>query len=418
MKTAVLEKKDYMGVMVVSHHLNPAPIMFHGQDTASPNVTKVAFYSAARNTETGEVVRQEKVAEVSMSEFQFAQLITSPSSGDGRPVTLTALDGYNVKRYRYKVEESRLNHATLSYLEKGSSKQVLSFIQGLKDMVADSEEKKKISASTQKEIRKTIGMLKTYIPLNEKNGFETFEKESELRAQSILSSIQSTVRDGWRMKESVEPLSVDIAGEDKKEIRAEAFMDINTSNSGGAALFDSGDGGSNTVSIKLTAGENPIKALDNHLAVVNLSLLQFARLVRADSVEVPCTFKTKLGHMSLSAPSADDKSVDYSFIETEAYENYIASLDEMELTLNLGSGVKNIKNLVAAIDKVKNALDFYIESGLDNRAMNVDKVIKMKTLKIQRHFEQELNNIPTEHDKKVKASLHGLFSLYMERLEK
>lgn len=411
-------QKDYMGIVVVNHYLNDRPLSFFGVDTPSPNVTELAFYSAAQNKETGEIVKQEELARVRFSEFQFAQMLGQTSNGIGRPATLISLRGYDVARYVPDIEGSKLAETMKHYLDDGASGWAIDMIDDMLEEASEANVERRLTKKQKESLIRNAGMVRSFVSANEMSALDDFKKASEKRTQELMSSIHSTVRDAQRIKLGALPLADSTLGGQREKKAPHALLDINTGGSGSTPLLFDGDGiEEKTISIKLSGTDYDQKESvqlpsDNYVAA-NLSLLQYARTLRADSAEVPCTYTRIMGKECSKMDRAPRDEVMSSFEHPQAFEDYRDAIDDVIATLETAKGVALVDALPDKVKNVKRLYELYVKSTYGARETKLEEVIEHKISKIKAHFEREIAGLTNDEKEKVFTPLSNLLATHL-----
>ncbi len=420
-----MKRKDYMGVMVVNHYVSSDALICHGSQSPVNAITEIAVYEAGYD-DNGKIIKGDLLSKVRMSDLQFGKLIARPNV-TGHPATLEHLVNYNI--HDAHLEESPDINRLSREVKKSANKdsQTLRFINEIEAIIEESKSKKRIVKK--KDLQKLLALILSNAPSNFKYHFEEVGKVGNHRVIEAKSQIHSMVRNAYRLHE--EPLLIEKDKDDGHNVVSCLCSAVITHYSGRTRLFDAIGDSNEYASFNVTGGSvaDIDKQLDEiedaksdtsrsdiymnrELLEVYMSLEQYARFVRADNTEVPCTI-SRIGQIK-----PNDK------VEVDRREQLIGDLnkDSDAVLSNLLKTVKAAKELIektgcnaakhrSELIELCESLTACYEDTLPKIRQHsnevVTKVMKSYQDEIEAYMGEELEKLPSEHRSKLLSLLNN-----------
>lgn len=420
-----MNRKDYMGVMVVNHYVSPTAVSCFGSQTPAKTITEIAIFAGGYD-EKGSIVKGEQLAKIRMSDLQFGRLIARPNS-HGHPTTLELLHGYRVNEghLQNNPDERRLKNLIKSSGSKDN--QISRFIREVEEIAHESKEKKRLVRK--KELIHLLSLISSNAPANFKFHFQQVGEVGAKRVIEAKSQIHSLIRNAYRMK--TQPLAI----EDKTATNTEVFSCFANAQvmhrSGHTRLFDTVGDTFESLSFEILAEneEDVMKRvalmenedsesrsdrlyISRRVAEVHLSLDQYARFVRADNTEVPCTISRVGSYIAHDKVDADHRESLMGNLKKDAREilSDLLSAASEAATIIDHNGARSASERNKLIDICLSLASIYerTESQIEDHSQKVaQNVLSAYQDEINQYQEEELEKLPAPERGAMKRLIEG-----------
>jgi hypothetical protein len=412
-------RKDYMGIIVVNHCVLDKPALCYGTQSPVNAITELSVHEAGYDSK-GKIIKGDQLVKIRMSDLQFGKLIIKTNSSL-HPCTLESLQGFRVDYTQLERDPTLTKVAKEIERSSSSDIQVQGFISELRDIVDESNLKKRLVNKG-----RVLGLLELIArnsTSNFKYGLREVASTATSRVIEIKSQIHNMIRNSYRNNNKRLPQDVSEGNSDKTTLSSLASAGV-FNLSGRYKLFDSistddavmlniGVESSHFIDSeieKVNDVNNTMKSdifISNEVADVKMSLEQFARFVRADSTEVPCTI-ARIGHF-----------VSKDTVVTDKRELSLGNLDELAKT-SLGDTLALVKEAIELLNQTgcKKAADrhrltelvgnietVYAQSeGRNTQAANkvTNNVLSQLQDEVNEFLEEEILQLPENEANKIK----------------
>tara|TARA_R110001583_G_scaffold52147_14_gene162254 strand:+ start:11111 stop:12439 length:1329 start_codon:yes stop_codon:yes gene_type:complete len=419
------KKRNYMGMLVVNHYTADEAVDCIGAQLPSPSITEIALYEAAKDLETGKVIRGDLISKVHMSDHQFGNMIGRPNFNNGQLVTINSTKGFNVSCAKNEQDPAKKDLAKeIKHFLGQDDNQVARFINEMLVLSENALAKNRLSKQGKDDIRKYAGMLLTYVQLNEEHALNMINNVAEKRANEVKSSIHHTIRDAYRI--GGEPLLL-IADESSPKdkcptIGAAGFMMVGVGGSTNIPLFDDVNMSSSVVDISLASASIKESAVsingdeyrkDFDLFTITMSPEQYARFVRADKMEVSCTISSRFGINIDEFEQEDTREVLFAPLNSsDLYAEYIHAVKQIVKGLDSDSfkGKSGLASLVDGFNIVKQRYEEYLQDSTDAKLSAAQELFYAHQKSVSEYFQREVAVLPDSLKKEIIPPLSGLVS--------
>jgi hypothetical protein len=419
-----MSKKDYMGVMVVNHYVSESPLSCFGTQVPVKAITEIAIHEGGYDEE-GRIVKGKTLTKLRMSDLQFGKIVARPNSS-GHDCTLEYLNGFAVNSEHIEQDPARTKLADA--IEKSGNKdtQISRFISEISVLIKESNVKKRIVQK--KELLHRFKLIQVNSTSNFKHHVEEVGRVGMSRVLEAKSQIHNIIRNSYRL--STTPLRLENLTNDKGDFELSCLAKAAIYNSSGRVdLFDTVGDSSDFVTFNLYAesSSHVQKEIDkvnsksddglkdhifisNEVARVYMSLEQYARFVRADATEVPCTIN-KVGKLK---PNDDfDKDPrELLWGDLDAESNHVLGdmifLARQAEGLLMTTGCKSAKDrmiLTDLFEQIKSAFDESEEGSLRVSKKSSESVMKGYQLEIDKYSKDELSLLPEDIAERIRPLL-------------
>lgn len=423
--TGKMKSKNYMGVLVVNHYLAEKPVDCVGSQLPSPSITEVAMYSASRNTDTGEVVRGELISKVRMSDLQFGAMIGNPNSGEGQLVTIESLSRFNVLPIDKNEDpaEDELKFEMSNLLKGGGHGQVSRFFDEMLERGETIINRGRMTKTDETEINKYLGMLSTYVKISEDYSLNSINKIAAKRVNEAKSSIHNTIRNAYRIGgEPIKAIESHVEGSDAlPSLGAAGFMSANLGGNTSMKLFDDINMTHSVVSISLSSAvlrppcdiiNEPTYRKEMSLVDVHMSPEQYARFVRADKMEVPCTITRLYADTIDDFDSEDSRDIKFesSVGKDELYSIYLDKVADISKRMDAGDfkGKTGMREFVSMLKAAQTAYEEHLAGSGDKKTQAVSDVFNFHQKEVVSFFQEEVKALPEGSRKQIMKPLEGI----------
>lgn len=296
-----IESKSYMAVIVMNHYQPNEPQVCYNLDRPAVAMCEFSLHKASYDHNNKQVIKGEPLTSWRMSEQQWGEALISMNCGEGVAVTLSHVDGRRVAKKEQNV--NKLDAALQNYLK--NDKQLERFLSAVSDLMGAAIEQGSLSKSAKNEIIRTLSMFSDYIAKNshfyerevrqalrERVRHAVFDFEKILRNQGerapmLLLSNSSAAEDG-----SPEISDLGVMRVSKVQSSANLFLDDATY---GMVDIEMRAGQFKSDLTTDEASERRYVSAGENLFRLSLSASQYARLARANAIEVECTLTRYMG---------------------------------------------------------------------------------------------------------------------------
>jgi len=420
--------RNYMGVLVVNHYTAEEAMECVGAQLPSPSITEVALYQASRDTETGVITRGKQINKVRMTDLQFGQMIGRPNFGSGQLVTIEASQDHIVSPLDKGEDpsEEKLKVEMANLLRGGDSGQITRFFKEMGELTDKMTKRGRMIKSDHNELEKYLRMFSSYVKNSEDYSLNSINKIAARRVDEAKSSIHHTVRNAYRIGH--DPLlSIDDKRSDTGKLQtigAAGYMMVSVGGSTSMKLFDDINMSHSVVSLRLATAvlQPPDKRISNTpsyrseqgMSDVQMSPEQYARFVRADRMEVPCTI-TRRGRQEMDEfESEDTRDVKFNTAtnDSEGYNTYLAAISAISDAVNSDElkGKDGMRKLASMFTAAEDAYEVYLKESSEDKVKAVGGVFAHHQKEIAQFFDSEVKNMPEDLRKKIGKPLGNIVS--------
>ena len=410
---------DFMGVLVMNHYQAAEPVVFAGLQRPSFAVNEFALYEARYCEETEVVEKNTLLASWQIADLQWGQLIARPGFNDGLPVTLLNIKGINLSHYDAAEDNDVLRQRVEQLLS--ADPQLVLFLKNANAITLQAVERgKPFTKADVNKLTDYVNMFQSYRKKNEEFDLTETLSAAAARANEALHDLSQWARTLSAEKKAPLSLPTVERNDNAPTILNIGLMNINVSGSGNSRLFND-DSGHGYVSLTLCSASPEKKrddgirySAESELYRVQLSPLQYAKLVRGDQAEIPCTLIRRMGKGTSSVPSSlsqekvvsqalkrapvDDQNAD----ELNKICGILNSLLQDEAAMRKKQSVNTVSELLVSLNA---AYEAYIKNSKDAKTEQVAHLLASEQKKLCQNIDKHTALLPEALQEQVKAAM-------------
>lgn len=181
-----------MGVLEIKRETLDQPRFLFATDIKTPTLVRIRLHRAHLVKETGEVVCDELLSDIIMSEMQLGEILINSNTGEGFPVTIEALNGEEVPEYDPILDASKQRLALLRNKISSTCPQVDRFISEIESTLSGAEDKGRASKADIAEMAKKLSCLSGYTVMNSVHDLEILGEELHHRINEASLNLHLT----------------------------------------------------------------------------------------------------------------------------------------------------------------------------------------------------------------------------------
>jgi hypothetical protein len=419
-----MKRKDYMGVMVVNHYVSETPVSCFGTQTPVKAITEIAIHEGGY-ADDGRIVKGKLLTKLRMSDLQFGKIVARPNSS-GHDCTLEHLSGFSVNLEQLEQDPAMSRLADAIKTSGSKDAQTSRFISEISELIDESNAKKRLV--NKKELVKLFGLIQSNSVSNFKHHIREVGRVGMSRVMEAKSQVHNIIRNSYRL--STSPLLLENLNSTEGDLELSCLAKAAVYNSSGSVdLFDTVGGHADFVTFNLYAestnyvqkeidkinskDEGGLKDnifISNEVACVYMSLEQYARFVRADATEVPCTISNVGKYKSNDKVEKDPRELLLGDIDTESHDvlggttSFAKQAEELILTTGCKS-VKDRQLLTDIFERMKQEFDKSEEGSLRVSSESAKSVMEGYQAEIDQYSRDELDLLPEDLAEKIKPLL-------------
>lgn len=408
-----MKRKDYMGMLVVNHYSSPDPMPCYGTQTHPIAITEIAVHEAGYDA-NNKIIKGEMLAKIRMSELQFGRLIARPNT-DGNPVTLEHLKGFGVSDKHLSKSPELTVMKEKANRTQSKDEQIHKLIKNIEDIAKESREKKRLVRKS--DLLKMLGTVVTNASSNLKYYFTDFSAVATQRVVEAKSQIHSMARNAYRInKQGSLLLESPSKGEHELSCLAKAcvytaasrerlFDAVGTANE--TAMLEIMGGEASEIDKRLRSASDPDTPSHSRLhfssvlARIDMSLDQYARFVRADNTEIPCTLRRVGFFVSKDKVVADKREEKMGDIDADANRLLASLVDKAKLAIQIADQKGSLKaserdRLLDICESLDDAYDNAMEDIKGHSDKILEEVTHAYQEEIQDFLKDEVDKLPPQ----------------------
>jgi len=393
-------RKDYMGVMVINHYVSKDPVDCFGSQIPVQAITEIAIYEGGYD-DNGKVEKGSLLTKIRMSDLQFGRLIAKPNSSY-HSTTLEALTGFDIDFSHLQQSPDVKKMSNSVSINDNKDLQIVRFLKEIESIANESKSKSRIVKRS--ELIRLLETLLNNAPKNLEYGFQELAEIATKRVSEVKSQLHSIIRNSYRSNSSSLFIENMTSSKERLSCLSSALI---SHNAGQRRLFDSAGVCHETVSLEANGDSawNVEKALARHesnvdmplsrsihlskrLVSVTMSLDQYARFVRSDNTDVPCTIH-HVGRMIAKEPVLEDRKDE---LLAGSIDTKVLFSDLMSETAKALSIIQKSKSLKAEDRKEVINLCLRLSAIYDGMEDDIRENSKHVTSKIMTAYEEELQS--------------------------
>lgn len=413
-------QRNYMGVIVMNHYQSDEPIQCIGVDRPTRAMCEFALYQGSLDAATNRVHKEVLLASWRMSELQWGKLIGRPNSGDGMPAQLMALQGHSLFPAPRIDERSELAKSIDHVLSE--DKQLVRFLREVKSGVDAAQLKGRLTSKESAECSKNLSLFSSYLRGNADFAMQCALESARKRAQEAAHEIYRYSQRVGTVQQP--PLLIGMNNQVQgKPLSDLCMMQVGVGSSGSGNLFmDSNEDGFVSIEVKQgveevgsVSDDCTIRGIGHGLFKIKLSPSQYARMVRAEAIEIECTIGRLFGQRMddveewLSVESIIDPVVGMSDEEKDLKNAISVILSELSKgAIATKSGLSSITEKVSALNE---KYDAFLRKDFQVRERSLEKVMDSQKLWLEKEVDKQLLLLPQSKRKDVLVTLQKQFML-------
>jgi len=399
-----------MGVMEVNHFSSQVPVACYGAQLRPTAITEIAIYDAHQK-ENGEIAKDNLITKFRLSSHQFAKLICR-TNASGHSATLESLSGFEVDESQMELNPAETKMSRDVSKSALPDEQISGFFSELDSLMESSKEKGRLVQA--KEIEHLLKIVSNNAPSNYRHYLKELAITGNQKMNEAKSQIHSIIKNHYRLNES--PLKLeDSSNKLFSKMILSPFCEASINHyTGSNRLFDeigrTGNGVS--LSLKCISTSEVEERLNDKLNLrddyihfnkemvrITFSFDQFARFVRADKTEIPCTLTRIVGREIKDKITVDAREMVLGDVDSDVDAILSDFLNKMKETIEHLSSTKGKKTadrerLFELYDEAKSILNSTQQEKANLTRRVANDVVDSLQSEINRFSNDELLQLP------------------------
>lgn len=418
--------RDYMGVIVMNHYQASPPVACVDLDKPAIAMCEFALYQGSLCQETGRVHKETLLGAWQMSEMQWGMLMSRPNFSLGQPVTFTALDKHTLFEPVKDHAESRLGEAVSSVLS--ADPQLVNFLDESHKALQQAHQKGRLGSHDCQNVVRALTSFVNNLQPNADHDMSVVLEEANKRAREAAHDIY---RAGQRagsaktMPLTLAPIGSSQDTPAQKSASTLGLMQINVGGQGGYPLFmDTASHGH--VSIEVDYAQQKDSATGGKRLMscgcaleLRLSPGQYARMVRAEAIEIECTLLRVFGHVASKPEQSMLMHQISSKGEVPSREDLALRQQVEAIVSRLTQGNTKGKAVLSELEKDIGALKAqyqqYLQAITPARQAKLEHVMQSQQQWLAQEVEKQVALLPQAQQAAIEKTLSGILALHQDR---
>lgn len=402
----MISVKNFMAIIVATHqNVHPA-MLCYGHPIPANAISKLEIFRAGFDHETNLPVKQEKLFSCYMADSQFGAWLATPGVEPGQQVTISEMEGQAVDLSMLDNTNGELGDAISKAMSIDSdvTEQINRVIEKAKSM----QDGARPSASSWRELGRSVSSLKFCASNTElQYALDKVHEKAQEHSMAWLQNFQSFLRNNSAPLALPSP---QVEGE-----RTSPFgRALITYSSGRINLFADSEYCDRSVSIIFSRDTEKRGVDARNLLRLGLSPMQFARLLRSNGEEIPCTIQRYLNQ------GCDPVTLDYtdhiqetfggesSFNHDAITGPYLDKIAAIEACLMKSQTKGNLETIVVCLEEL-HQIYAEMKNGLKGvYAENIESIITDKQKAVTHYAKHSVKSLPPAQQREVLGLLDNL----------
>lgn len=406
-----METQNYMGVLVLNHITKNSPVLCAGAQMPSNSITEVALHSASWDPKTRQAIPGELLVKLRMTEGQFGDAIASPNRNDGLPMTLEYLHTHRVESLDANPESETLSRIVEN--ARQGDRQTLDVLEHLFLLAQNAAETGRMNKSQQADFLKNLGLILMYTPENERHAMEQVNEVAHRRVLEVAKTLHRVVRQSKDVTTQALP-APPMQDSTLPTMSPFGLFYISTSLSTSERFFDDINTHDRAIALRFKNAEPDSSEYDSSITPsyknkgtmfeVLLSPGQYTRMLRADTISMPCTISFRFGKrmdsvaVEHTAEINQNVNKEHAPQQTQAMSALGDAVQSISESLTNGHyrGKKGFASLLDDVRKLPEFFSDHIKERLQGVDSEIDALLSQHQARISQHINNELASLPHE----------------------